>query len=217
MSQTVSLASGTWVKLGEVLVQLQGAVNVLFPTANSLDAVAEILRASGRQIIDPSGASAANLPLNAAIVNRQIVASTPLDAQGKGTGGYDVGTALDITYGPAGDKIYTSRGLAPVLVPAGTLVPLATPTRLQVDFDQNLSSVLNNYLLGFSCKVAGVARAINAAARQADNSIIWLTLASPVSTGQVVVVSFDPTLSDIVSPTGGKPAAFTDAAVINQT
>lgn len=209
MSQTVSLASGTWVKLGEVLVQLQGAVNVLFPTANSLDAVAEILRASARQVIDPSGVSAANLPLNAAIVNRQIVATAALE------GGYAAGTALDITYGPAGNKLYTSRGVAPVLVPASTTIEDAADTIVVADFDQNLSSVLNNYLLGFSAKVAGVARVINSAARQADNSIIKLTLASAVTPGQAVVISFDPSLSDIVNATGGKPAAFTDAVVIN--
>jgi hypothetical protein len=216
MSVTVQLASGTRfrTKSGK-FIQLTGAVNAAFVDAvGSLDEVAEILAETSRE--DPSMAS--NVVLNAAVLNRQIVApATPLDSQGKSTAGYDPGTALDVTYGPSGNRLYTSRGLAPLLVPATTLVPAATPTRLQVDFDQNLSSVLNNYLLGFSAKVNGVARAINAAALQGDNSIIWLTLASPVTTGQVVLVSFDPSVSDIVSATGAKPAAFTDAAVINQT
>lgn len=213
MSQTVSLASGTIFRTRNgKFVQLAGAVSCIFPDALGLDGVAEDLAAMAKE--DPSMAS--NLILNAGVLNRQIVAAAPLDAQGKAQGGYDAGTALDITYGGDGQKIYTSRGVAPLVVPATTLVPNAAATRLQVDFDQNLSSVLNNYLLGFSAKVNGVARVINSAARQADNSVIWLTLASAVVNGDVVLVSFDPTLSDIVNATGGKPAAFTDQAVINQ-
>lgn len=206
MSQTVSLASGTKFKTrAGKIIELAGAANCIFPV-DTLDEVAEILAAMSK--VDPAMAS--NLKLNVGVLNRQVVGTA-------GQGGYDAGTALDITYDSNGAKIYTSRGLAPLIVPASTLVPNAAPTRLQVDFDQNLSSVLNNYLLGFSTKVNGVNRVINSAALQADTSIIWLTLASAVTTGQIVLLSFDPSLSDIVSPTGGKPAAFTDVAVINQT
>jgi hypothetical protein len=204
------MAAGTRFKLGREIVELTGGTaSFIFPSAPGPDAVAEILAASAGQEGDPTQVN--NLVLNAAVLQRQIVAGASKE------GGYDAGTALDVTYGPRGERKYTTRGLAPVLVPAGTLVPNAAPTRLQVDLDQNISSVLNNYLLGFTCKVAGVNRVINSAARQADNSIIWLTLASGVTTGQAVLVSFDPSLSDIVSATGAKPAAFTDAVVINQT
>lgn len=205
MSIAITLQTGTRLKSGREIVVLGAPVSATFPTALSLDGVAEILAASAKE--DPSMAS--NLVLNASVLNRQVVAPTG------GLAGYDAGTALNITYGPGGTRIYTSVGLVPNLVPASTSVEDAADTILVATFDADVNSATPNYLLGFTCKVAGVNRVINSAARQADNKIIWFTLASAVTPGQAVLLSFDSSLSDILSDTGAKLQSFTDAVVLN--
>src|SRR5690349_15967716 len=104
MSQTVEFAAGTRLRCGEYFVELAETADVIFPDATSLDTVADILQSSAR--FEPAAAD--NLPLNAAVLNRQEVSD--------GSHGYPAGTAIDITYGPTG-RINTARGLPPVLVP----------------------------------------------------------------------------------------------------
>lgn len=206
MSQTVSLASGTRFKnRAGKFVQLAGAVSCIFPDALTLDDVAEILLASAKE--DPTMAS--NLVLNTAVLNRQIVATAALE------GGYAAGTALDITYGPNGEKTYTSVGVPPLLIPATTTVEDAADTVIVANFDGNLNSVLTDYKTGFSAKVAGVARVISTAVRQADHKQVKFTLASAVTPGQAVLLSFDSSLSDVKSDAGAKLQSFTDSVVIN--
>jgi len=209
MSETVELAAGTYLTLGGHLVQLNEAADFIFPDAIGLDSVAEILAASARRQHDQTGLSARNLILNVGALNRQIVAPEG------GLGGYDAGTALNVTYGPRGQREYATTGLVPTLVPATTTVEDAADTILVATFSQDINSPLNDFKTGFSCKVNGVARVINAAARQADNKVIWFTLASAVATGHPVLLSYNSALGDLESDTGAKLQSFVDAVVVN--
>lgn len=212
MSQIVSLATGTWLRMGNYAVQLNGAASVLFPDANNLDAVAGILAASNTkqsgQSPDPGKPDVfKNLVLNLAVLNRQEIASK--------VPGITDGNAIDITYGPRGERINTDKGV-PLANPTG-LVQTAAPgaSVLAATFPGQVNSLLADYKTGFSCKVAGVARVINAAALQGGNLVIQFTLASPVTTGQAVLLSFDSTLSDLKNLAGAKVQSFTDLAMVN--
>ena len=207
MSMTVELAVGTVLRLGNDLVTLNEAADFVVPGANSLDAVAEILAASNKSDLTAQS----NLRLNAALVDRQEVATAALE------GGYAAGTALDISYGPSGEKKYTAVGTPRVLVPVSTTIEDAADTKIIVDFDENIVSPGGNYLLGWSCKVATVARTINSAVRGTDQSTVELTLASAVTVGQAVVISYDIALGDIESQGEGGPQlqSFVDAVVDN--
>lgn len=208
MSQTVVLAAGTRFKQGREIVELTGGTaSFIFPTANSLDAVAEILANSAGQEGDPSQVN--NLVLNAAVLNRQIIASAARE------GGYDAGTALDVTYGPRGERIYTTRGIPPVLVLATTTIEDAADTIIVANFDKDVNSALADYKTGFSVKVAGVARTISSAARQVDNKQIKFTLASAVTVGQAVLLSYNIATGDLKSDDGAELQSFTDSVVIN--
>lgn len=207
MSETVELAIGTRFKMGGQMVQLAEAADVTFPSAIGLDSVAEILAASARPVEDPTGLSARNLALNVGVLNRQVVAPAG------GLGGYDEGTALDITYGPRGQRLYTTAGLVPTLLSA--VVEDAAPTILVLTFSADVNSVLNDYKVGFSCTVDAAPVVIDPAARQANNAVLHLTLAGPVLEGEVVLVSFNSALSDIKSDTGAKLQSFAGVAVDN--
>lgn len=207
MSETVEMAAGTYFKLGGHLVQLNEAADFIFPSAIGLDSVAEILAASARRQEDQTGLSARNLALNVGALNRQVVAPAG------GLGGYDEDTALNITYGPRGQREYTTMGLVPNLLTA--VVEDAAPTILVLTFDADLNSVLNDYKTGFSCTVDAAPVVIDPAARQADNKVLHLTLAGAVLEGEVVLVSFNSALSDIKSDTGANLQSFTGQAVEN--
>lgn len=207
MSETIEIAAGTYFMLGGHLAMLNEAADFVIPDAIGLDSVAEILAASARRQHDPSGLSARNLALNVGVLDRQVVAPAG------GLGGYDAGTALDITYGPRGQREYTTQGLVPTLLTA--VVEDAAPTILVLTFSADVNSVANDYLLGFSCSVDAAPVVINPAARQANNAVLHLTLAGAVLEGEVVLVSFNSALSDIESDTGAKLQSFAGVAVTN--
>lgn len=212
MSQTVVLATNTWLKMGRYFVKLAGSASTIFPDALNLDDVAGILAASNTQ--QPGNSTNAgkpdvisNLVLNAAVLNRQEVAS--------GVPGIVNGNAINITYGPNGERINTDVGVPPA-APTG-LIQTAAPgnTVIALTFAQQMNSATPDYKLGFSCKVAGVARVINSAALQGGNLVDQLTLASAVTTGQAVLLSYDSTVGDLKNLAGAKLQSFTDLAITN--
>lgn len=155
----------------------------------ALDAAAEFLQ----QI-----AGRAGLLANIAQFNREVVIE---------------GVSYQITYGPFGQAIYAAEGAPPAIVSA--TIEDAADTILVVTFDQDVNSALADYLAGFSCKVATVARTINSAVRQANNAIVHFTLASAVTVGQAVVFSYNIATGDLASDAGAELQSFTDAAVEN--
>lgn len=219
MSTIIVAQSGTKFKMGDRLVQLSGTGSFIFTDADDLDQVAEILGASDERLSN-QGSQVRNLELNASVLNRQIIAgSDPAIYSGlvfgSGVSSFAPGDALDISYGHRAQKIYTDRGQPPAN-PTG-LVQTAAPgaSVIRVTFAVQVNSVLNDYKTGFTCKVAAVNRVINSAALQGGNLAIDLTLASPVTTGQAVLLSFDSTLSDLKNLNGAKVQSFTDLVVTN--
>lgn len=204
MAQSVVLAEGTRLKCGREIVELDETATVIFPNALSLDGVAEVLAASAKE--DPSMAS--NLNLNVGVLTREVVAPAG------GLGGYDEGTALEITYGPNGERIYTTNGPVPTVVPAETTIEDEADTIVVVKFDRNVVSPGEDPLLGFSAKVATVARTIDSAAI-VDNDTIELTLESAVTVGQAVTISYNSATGDIESEEGAQLQSFTDQVVDN--
>lgn len=202
MSVTRECAIGTRFMLGNHVVELAEAADVVFVEANSIDAVAEMLQGSARVIPDALG----NMALNAANLAHEVISD--------GTQGFPAGAALEVSYGPLG-RIYTNQGNPPVLVPASTTVEDAADTILVATFDKDVNSDLDDYDLGFSCKVNGIARAINAGARQANNAVIHLTLASAVAPGLAVLLTYDKNVGDLKSDTGAEVQSFVDAVVDN--
>lgn len=202
MPITRECAIGTRFMLGNNVVELAEAADVIFVDARSIDAVAEMLQSSERVIPEALD----NMALNAANLANQIVSD--------GTQGFPAGQALDVTYGPTG-RILTDRGVPPVLNLVATTVEDAADTIIVVTFDTDVNSALNDYDLGFSCKVNGVARAINAGARQADNKVIHLTLAAAVAPGHPVLLSYDKEVGDLKSDTGAEVQSFVDSVVDN--
>jgi hypothetical protein len=202
MPITRECAIGTRFMCGNYVVELAEAADVIFLEARSVDAVAEMLQASERVTPDARD----NMALNASNLANQIVSD--------GTQGFPVGQALDVTYGPTG-RILTDRGVPPVLNLVATTVEDVADTIIVVTFDQDVNSALNDYDLGFSCKVNDVARAINAGARQADNKVIHLTLAAAVAPGDAVLLSYDKEVGDLKSDTGAEVQSFVDSVVDN--
>lgn len=205
MSQTVSLLSGTKFRQGVNRFQLAGTSSVTFPDANDLDTVAEILASMNSRETENGLETTQNLVLNAAAVNRQVIAS--------GIPGIVDGNAVNVTYGPKGQRINTDVGVPPTFGAAS--VEEAAENILVVNFAANVNSVGNAYATGFTCKVGGVNRVINSAARQADHKIIWFTLASDVANGDVVTFSYDQTVGNLLSDTGAAVQSTTDHATTN--
>jgi len=211
MSQTVQLAAGTRFLVGRELIELAEPADFIFPNARNLDEVAETLATSTAESV----AQAANLRLNTAVLERQIIATSAQE------GGFAAGTALDVSYGPRGEKIHTTRGIPPALNLAATTVQAGSATILRATFDRPVVSPGGNYALGFSVKVNGVARAINAAARQADHKIVHFTLASAVLNGEPVLLTYNASTgdlkgeADVDNPGGAKVQSVTDAVVTN--
>lgn len=192
MSQVVTLAADLVIRLGSELggnsISIPSGTVLTFTEATSLDAAAEMM----------AGISRAALAANIAQFNREDSVS---------------GEAQQVTHGPSGEKISTGQGTTPVLVSA--TIEDAADTIIVATFDKDLNSVGDAYATGFSCKVATVARVINSAARQADNAVVHFTLASAVTAGQAVELSYNNATGNLESDTGGELQSFTDTAVTN--
>lgn len=178
-------------------LSIPSATTVTFNQADSNDALAEMCSIMGDTVFYDNLAS-----LNYALAN---------------------GSSTDaITYGPFGQKTTTSLGTTPTLVSA--VIENAAPTILVLTYSANV--VATAYDTGVSVTVNAVARTVSSAARQSNHAIIWVTLASGVTTGQTVLVSFATnqysqaakTGSDLRSESGGAyVAAYTGHAVTNNT
>lgn len=155
----------------------------------ALDAAADFLQQIGGR---------AGLLANISQFNREVVVG---------------GISYQITYGPFAQAIYTAEGAPPAVVSA--TIEDAADTIIVVTFDQDVNSALSDFLAGFSCKVATVARTISSAARQTNNAVVHLTLSSAVTVGQAVVFSYNIATGDLASDSGAELQSFTDTAVTN--
>lgn len=184
-----SIADGPRITIPEGTVITFPDANLTGPFNLALDAAADFLQQAGGR---------AALLANITQFNREVVIA---------------GVSYQVTYGPFANAIYTGEGAPPAVVSA--TIEDAADTIIVVTFDQDVNSALTDYLAGFSCKVATVARTINSAARQVNNAIVHLTLASAVTVGQAVVFSYDIATGDLASDAGAELQSFTDAVVTN--
>lgn len=166
-----------------------------FPQAQTNDDLAEFLSIIGKQALYD----------NSAVLNYALS---------------DSGSAYAISYGPFAQKTSTLLGVIPTLVSA--TIENAAADVIVLTFSANM--VASNYGTGFSCTVNAVARSISSGARQSDHAIIKLTLASAVTNGQTVLLSFATNQYSQVAKTGSNLrsetgdaylAAFTGQAVTN--
>jgi hypothetical protein len=210
-TKTVTLKQGTPFKAGVNDVQLGADASVVFQNAGSLDEVAE-------QLASISPLALAMNRVTAGLDRQELaVGVLPVNYPdlilGSGVTQYVEGDALDITYDGHGKKVYTDRGQPPALLTAS--VENAAPTILVLTFDKDVNSLSADYLTGLSCKVGGVNRVINSVARQANNAILWATLASAVVNGNVVLCSYNSATGNLKSDNGAAAQSFTDHAVTN--
>jgi hypothetical protein len=168
-----------------------------FPDANSNDALAEMVSIISRQALYD----------NLAVLNYTLADGT---------------SAYAISYGDFAQKTSTLLGTIPTLVSA--VIENAAADTIVATFSANVASAANDYKTGFSSTVATVARTISTATRQSDHTVIKFVLASAVTNGQAVRLSFTTnqysqaakTGSDLAAQTGGAYlASFTNFVVTN--
>lgn len=192
MAQAITLQADLEFRLSDSLggrrISIPSGTVVTFPGAMDLDGAAEIM----------AGISKAALAANISQFNREDIVD---------------GAASEITHGPSGEKISTGQGAPPVLETA--TVEDAADTVIVATFDKDVNSAEDDYKTGFSCKVATVARTISTAVRQVDEAVVHFTLESAVTDGQAVVLSYNKSLGDLESDTGGELQSFTDTVVTN--
>lgn len=123
------------------------------------------------------------------------------------------GVASEVTYGPGGEKYAVDQGTPPVLESA--TIEDGADTVIVATFDKDLVSAGEDFTLGFSCKVADVARVISSAVQQVDLAVVHFTLASAVEEAEDVLLSYDKATGDVESDTGGELQSFTDTVVTN--
>lgn len=166
-----------------------------FPNANSNDALAEMVSIVGRQALYD----------NLAVLNYTLA---------------DSGSAYAISYGDFAQKTSTLLAVIPTIVSA-TIENAAADT-IVLTFSANVAAT--NYATGFSSTVNSVARVISSGTRQSDHKVIKFVLASAVTNGQTVLLSFATNQysqaaksgSDLRSETGNAfVPTFTNQAIVN--
>lgn len=202
MSKTLTLAADlTGIPLNrrnsDNSISIPSGTVLTFPDADSNDALAEMVSIISRQALYD----------NLGVLNYT-------ESSG--------GSAYAVSYGDFAQKTRTLLGTIPTLVSA--TIEGAAPTIIVLTF--SAAVVASNYGTGFTCLVNSVARTVSSGARQSNHAIVWLTLASGVTTGQTVTLSFATnqysqaakTGSNLRSETGDAfVAAFTNTSVTNNT
>jgi len=156
-----------------------------FPQALTNDDLAEFLSIIGKQALFD----------NAAVLNYALVNGSGTDA---------------VSYGPFAQKTTTSLGTTPTIVSAA--IENAAPTVIVLTFSAPV--VASVYATGFTCTVAAVARTISTVVRQVDTAVLHLTLASGVTVGQAVLLSFATNQYSQVAKTGSNLRSVTGEAFV---
>lgn len=188
------------------------------PTTITLQAALVIPTDDGYRVSVPSGTDLAFLDaanLDQAAEQLEGISRGALIANASQFNREDItaGQSSEVTYGPGGEKLSRGQGAPPVLESA--VIADAAPTVIVATFDKDLISPGEDFKLGFSCKVATVARVISTAVQQEDLAVIHFTLASAVDEAEAVLLSYNKATGDVESLTGGDLQSFTDTAVTN--
>lgn len=199
MSTPLTLAADLILTVEGNRISIPSGTVVTFLDANSLSQLAEQLA--------PMSATA--IYDNLAGLTHQVVETT-------GAGGDEAQTAFTQTYNKVGASIQTEVG--PIPIATALEVGTGGATKLTVTYDRTIVSDTTDYKTGFSCKVNGSARTISSSVREASKLVITHTLASGVTTGQTVLLSYSQATGDIESEAAGAEAiSFTDQVVVNNT
>src|ERR1051325_7058262 len=199
MSKTLTLAADLTLPLNRKNDSLNATIPsgtvVTFPSASTDDDLAESL----------SIISEAALAANSAVLNHTEDSD---------------GDAVAVTYGPFAVKSTSVLGEIPTVVSA--VIENAAADVIVLTLSDDI--VASNYATGFTCTVNAVNRVVSSGARQTDHSVIKLTLASAVTNGQTVLLSFTTNQYSQSAKTGSNlrdeatgayVASFTGQAVTN--
>lgn len=182
---------------GQPRLSIPSTTVVTFPDASNISQMAEQLAPlSPTAIYD-----------NLAGLEHQVVMETGEDG---------TLTAFEQSYNKVGASVQTEIGPVPLVTELE--VGDGGATKLTVLYDRAIHSDATDYKTGFACKVNGSARTISSSALSVDKLTITHTLASGVTTGQTVTLSYTAGTGDIeADATGALAQSFVDAAVTNNT
>jgi hypothetical protein len=99
---------------------------------------------------------------------------------------------------------------------SGLSIENAAPAVIVVKFNGDVFSPLNDYLTGFSVDINSTPATISTGVRQADNSVVHLTLSARVKFSDTITVSYSSTTGDLESVADATALeSFTDRPVVN--